>query len=93
MSSITSRLNEPRRRIAFLVFVLGIAICAGTFVIYEIRDPYIGFLDAMFNRPFNYYGYKIAMAIGLALAGTGYITAFHYDSTVGRIIRWIKTGK
>jgi len=88
-----AKLDQPFKRISFLIFVLGIAVCLTTFVLYEIYDSYIGFLDGMFNRPTAFWGYKISMLIGLALAAGGYVCAFHYEQTIGRVVVWVRTGK
>lgn len=88
-----TKLNTLWKRLAFLAFVFGIGICLITFVVYEIRDSYINFLDGMFNRPTAFWGYKIAMLIGLGIAIAGYVCAFHYEGTFGRLVSWVKTGK
>jgi hypothetical protein len=77
-------LDAPIKRAAFLVLLVGLAVCAVTFLVYEISE-YIGFLDAMFNRPYSFWGYKIAILIGAALAIVGYVCAFHYEQTVGAL--------
>ncbi len=85
------RLDAPLKRLAFLVFVLGLVVCLATVGVYEVNH-YRDFLDAMFNRPRNYWGYKSAMMIGLAFTVGGYLCAFHFEKTVGRLINWVKTG-
>lgn len=84
-------LNTPFKRTALLVFLAGLAVCAITFVSYEIFE-YIEFLDAMFNRPYNFWSYKIAIVIGAVMAIVGYVCAFHYERTIGSLISWIRTG-
>jgi hypothetical protein len=86
-----SRLDVPLRRVAFLVFVLGLIVCLATVGVYEVNHR-IDFLDAMFNRPYRFWAYKIAMMIGLTLVIAGYLCAFHFEKTAGRLVRWVKTG-
>lgn len=88
-----AELDQPFKRVSFLMLVLGIGVCITTFVLYEIYDSNIGFLDGMFNRPTAFWGYKISMLIGLVLAAGGYVCAFHYEQTIGQVVVWVKTGK
>lgn len=86
-----SSLHTPAKRIAFILFLAGLATCLVTFLVYEALE-YIGFLDAMFNRPYAFWAYKIAFLVGIVVAVCGYVCAFHYERTVGSLVSWIKTG-
>lgn len=86
------KLNTPIKRLGFLVLVLGVALCLLTFIIFEVQYSHRDFLDAMFNRPYNYWGYKISMLCGLLLASVGYICSFQYEHTLGKLAKWVRSG-
>lgn len=89
-----SGLDMPLKRVAFLTMILGIATCLLTFVIYETNEGWdFDFLVALFKRRYSYWSYKTAMLVGLTLSAAGYLCAFHYEATVGRLVAWVRTGK
>ncbi len=85
-------LDTPVKRAAFLVLLAGLGVCAITFVVFEISEN-LGFLDAMFNYTYNYWGYRIVILIGAITAILGFACAFHYERTLGSLISWVKNGK
>lgn len=88
----TSNLNTPVKRVWFLVFLFGAAVCAGTFLVYLIDDHYKGFIDALFSGSSRYDGCRYAMLTGILVMVVCYLCAFKYDETVGRLLRWVRYG-
>lgn len=86
------RLDTPAKRVWFLVFLFGVAVCAATFLIYLANDNYKGFVDALLSSSDRYDGYRVFTAFGLLIAAAGYVCAFRYEATVGRLIGWIEHG-
>lgn len=91
MEAFFTRHSIQTNRVPRILTVGGVATCVITFGIDEVFE-YIEFFDAMFNRPYNYWGYKIAFLIGAPIAIAGYVCAFHYEQTAGALISWVKTG-
>lgn len=67
------KLNTPAKRIWFLVLLSGVAVCLVTFVVYEVNDNYLGFIDAITSGRSRYGWYKASMLIGAVLIVVGYL--------------------
>lgn len=85
-------LNTPSKRIAFLFFILGLGIFGMTFAIFNLQEG-VSFFDGIFRYTYRFWIYRIFMMLGLVLAAGGYLCAFHYERTIGRLALWINTGR
>ena len=85
-------LNTPSKRIALLIFVLGLGILGMTFAIFNMQES-VSFIDGIFRYTYRFWNYRIVTMLGLVLAACGYLCAFHYEQTIGRLVLWINTGR
>lgn len=62
-------------------------------MLFEINVSYYNFIEALTNRPTAHWGYKVAFFVGCGISAVGFVFAFYYDITIGRLIQWVKTGR
>lgn len=86
--------DAPAARALFLLFAAGVAALALAFVAYGIdQGGYSGFRDVrwLFQMTSRWFG-KLAW-FGVIATPVGYAGAFHYHHTLGRVLRWVRTGR
>ncbi|MFC3552496.1 hypothetical protein ACFOLC_15940 [Lysobacter cavernae] len=85
-------LGTPHKRAWFLVFVVGLVLIGGAYITFELQHSYSSFAKAVFDRPGRYIGYKTATYLGISFAVAGLFFSVLYDSTLGRVIAWVRHG-
>lgn len=99
------RLNTPIKRVGFLLALSGplmIAIAFSGFLDVYGGRPFEAFAERFMEGPFRAYrswgqesrGWAALLAwVGFLTTVVGAVLAFAYDSTVGRLIYWVRTGE
>jgi hypothetical protein len=107
LASHLNRFSRPSERAAFVFFFLGIGLLLIGLVGYWVSrgfywDGLKYYLQEIFLDDIHYRrGWSQWCArIGLALSVVGYVVAYHYDQTAGKMFRlvnvfthWLRTGK
>lgn len=94
--SLAKKLNHPVKRLGFAFFIAGILIASFGFIMiwldtHDIERAWYYYINAVIQDRWHYREYKLAAA-GTYLAVISFFFAFMYDSTIGRLINWIKHG-
>lgn len=101
------RINTPLKRVGYVLFWVGALLTVGAllaFAVLRFRPGYWGnFLYGLFvgwpsefvDDLAGYWGrpYRIVIAIGLVIWFVGFVLSYAHDQTIGRFVRWVKTGQ
>lgn len=85
---VQRRLNTPRKRLWFLVFLFGLVLAAVTYTVFEIKYTR-DFMDSILSSYPRYTSYRIAMAISVSAIVSGLLMSYLYDHTIGRLFDWV----
>lgn len=102
-----THINTPLKRVGYVLFWAGALLTIGAllaFAVLHFRPGYWGsFLYGLFigwplqfiDDLAGYWGrpYRIVTAIGFASWLVGFFLSYAHDQTVGRFVRWVKTGR
>lgn len=102
-----TRFDSPVKRVGLLVMLFGTALVAIAFTGFldasrSFNTPLGYFIERFLEGPFRAYrswgqevrGWAALLAwVGFTLVVIGATLAFVYDSTIGRVIRWVRTGE
>lgn len=90
-----STINTPVKRLGFSITVLGIFMLG--IGMYRMQGQCFSCAwstlgDDWWARVTNYVGYGWDVAWGTHLTAIGLLLSYFYDFTIGRFVRWIRTG-
>lgn len=89
---LLSNLNTSGSRVWFIVFTIGIILSIGSYILFLSSSTYLDFIDVLQSRSQRYRLIQYLLLCGVSCISVGYIFAFHYKSTIGRLLGWIKHG-
>jgi len=101
-----ARINSPGKRLGYVAFVTGIAsasVSLALFLIGEFHPGYWGNVwegvffgwPQQFWRDWNYSSnaeYRRFCYGGAGIGILGWLFSYGYDATMGRLVRWVRTG-
>ncbi len=101
----TNRLDTPTKRVGYILLLLGVGITITSILIFSVikfRPGYWGrgyFYSIFIGWPTEFIDdfmdqgiYRKVFFLGVCLSVIGFMISFAYDSTLGRLLHWIKTG-
>jgi hypothetical protein len=89
---LLGNLNTAGSRVWFIVFIIGIILSISSYMLFLSSSTYLDFIDVLQSRSHRYKYIQYFLLCGVACISIGYIFAFHYKSTIGRLLGWIKHG-
>ncbi|WP_395770627.1 hypothetical protein [Arenimonas sp.] len=87
-----NNLDSSGSRVWFIVFIAGITLSICSYILFLSSSTYLDFIDVLQSDSQRYKYIQYLLLCGAACISTGYIFAFHYKSTIGRLLGWIRHG-